>query len=112
LINQHAAYVPVMAGGSLGFNVGEALTLGGDVIADFTSYDRTTVTVGGGVEYLHDATIPLRLGYMFDSARDFHYASAGVGSNDQKMGVEIGLQQGVSGTNDTRLIAAIRYFVH
>lgn len=112
LINQHAAYAPVMAGGSLGFNVGEALTLGGDVIADFTTFNRTTVTVGGGVEYLHDATIPLRLGYMFDGARGFHYASAGVGYNDQKMGVEIGMQQGVSGTNDTRLIAAIRYFVH
>lgn len=112
LINQHAAYAPVMAGGSLGFNVGEALTLGGDVIADFTTFGRAAVTVGGGIEYLHDATIPLRLGYMFDGGRDLHYVSAGVGYNDQKMGVELGLQQGVSGTNDTRLVAAIRYFVH
>jgi len=112
LINQHAAYAPVMAGGSLGFNVGEALTLGGDVIADFTTFGRATITAGGGIEYLHDAKIPLRLGYMFDGGRDLHYVSAGLGYNDQKMGVELGMQQGVSGTNDTRLIAALRYFVH
>ncbi len=112
LINRHSAYVPVMAGGSLGFNVGESLTLGGDVIADFTTFNRTTFLVGGGLEYLHDATIPLRLGYMFDSGRQLHYASAGVGYNDQKMGVELGFQQGVAGTNDTRVLACLRYFVH
>lgn len=112
LINRHSAYAPVMAGGSVGFNVGESLTLGGDVIADLTTFDRTTFLVGGGMEYLHDATIPLRAGYMFDSGRELHYVSAGVGYNDQKMGIEVGFQQGVSGTNDTRVLASLRYFVH
>lgn len=112
LINRHSAYAPVMAGGSIGINAGDSLTLGGDVIADFTTYTTTTVMAGGGIEYLHDATIPLRLGYLFDSGRQFHYVGGGVGYNDQKMGIEIGLQQGVSGTNDTRVMACLRYFVH
>lgn len=112
LINRHSAYAPVMAGGSIGINAGESLTLGGDVIADFTSFNRTTFLAGGGIEYLHDATIPLRVGYLFDSGRQLHYVSAGVGYNDQKMGIELGVQQGVSGTNDTRALVALRYFVH
>jgi hypothetical protein len=29
LINRHSAYAPVMAGGSLGFNLGDSVTLGG-----------------------------------------------------------------------------------
>lgn len=112
LINRRSAYVPVMAGASIGINAGESLTLGGDVIADFTTFNRTTFLAGGGVEYLHDATIPLRVGYLFDSGRQFHYVSAGVGYNDQKMGIEFGVQQGVAGTNDTRALVALRYFVH
>lgn len=113
LINRHSAYAPVMAGGSVGFNLGESFTLGGDFLVDFTTFqDRRTFIAGGGMEYLHDSTIPMRLGYMFDSGRDLHYVSAGVGYNDQKMGFEVGLQQGVAGTNDTRVLASLRYFVH
>lgn len=112
LINRRSAYAPVMAGGSVAFNVGDSLTLGGDVIADLTTFDRATFLVGGGFEYVHETTIPLRLGYMFDSGRDTHVIGAGLGYNDQKMGIELGLQQGVSGTNDTRVMVGLRYFVH
>lgn len=112
LIRHDSAYVPLMAGGSISFNVGESLTLGADVLADFNTFANTTVQAGGGLEYLHENRIPLRLGYLFDSGRGYHYVGAGVGYNDDKMGVEFGLQQGVSGTNDTRAIVALRYFVH
>ena len=111
LVNRHSLYVPVMGGGSIAVNVGDSLTIGGDFLADFTTFSRTTFIGGGGLEYVHNTTIPLRLGYLFDSGRNTHYLGAGIGYNEQKMGVEVGLQQGVSGTNDTRVVASLRYFV-
>ena len=68
--------------------------------------------LGGGAEYLVAGSIPLRAGYSADSARDFHFISAGVGYTDQRIGLDLGFKQQVSGGHDTRVMGAVRYYVN
>lgn len=111
-IDLDSPYAPVTVGGSASFQLMDSFTAGGDVLFDLTSYDSTKMQVGGGVEYLANGAIPLRVGYFYDAGLDVHAISGGLGYISQSVGIEFSIRQQLSGENDTYLISSLRYFVY
>ncbi len=105
-------YVPVMVGGSFSFNIDKYATLGLDGLADVTSFEGVQFLIGAGGEYFVSGIVPLRLGYRFDTGRETHDVTGGVGYTDRHFGVDLSLRQRVSGGDETRLMAALRFYVY
>lgn len=106
------AEAPVTLAGGLAFAVAESFSLGGDVLVDLSSFDDPALTLGAGLELLLGNSVPLRAGYRGDLARETHAVTAGLGYIDTQVGFDIGLRQNVAGDNETRVMAAVRYFVN
>jgi opacity protein-like surface antigen len=73
IVDTKSPLAPLMVGGSAGFALGSGVTLGGDVLVDLNTHDaykKVKLQVGGGVEYLAQGTVPVRLGYMYDQGRN------------------------------------------
>lgn len=104
-------YVPVMLTSGVAVAVGSELSLGVDLLTDLSTFENAAFTFGGGLEYLAGNAVPLRAGYDFDITRKIHEIGLGLGYTDRQLGLDIGLKQGVSGGSDTRIMAAIRYYV-
>jgi hypothetical protein len=111
LLDLESAWAPRVAGGSASLTVGEALTIGGDCLVDFTTYGRASWTAGGGAEYLSGARIPMRLGYRYDDGTGQHDLTFGAGYVDDKVSLDFSLRQGVVGGDATAVMASVRYFV-
>jgi hypothetical protein len=111
-IDRDSPYVPVMITGALAIAAAEALSLGVDVLTDVSSFDNPQVTVGGGIEYLGGKSVPIRAGYSFDIARELHALGVGIGYTDQRIGLDLGVQQQLNQSNETRILGAVRYYVH
>jgi hypothetical protein len=111
-INLNSAYVPVVFGGSAAFAIAEIATIGADLLVDTTSFGSADITVGGGAEFLLGGAVPLRAGYFYDSKRAQNTISFGIGYTDRSVGFDLALRQQLGGFGDTRLMAAIRYYVH
>jgi hypothetical protein len=111
VVNRHSAYVPVMAGGSVAFNIGRSFIVGVDSLADLSTFKRAQLLIGGGGEYLSGPGVPLRLGYRYDNGRRIHLVAGGIGYTSQSFGLDLSLQQEVSGGHDTRITAAVRIYV-
>jgi hypothetical protein len=106
------AEVPVTIASGLAFSVAENFSLGADLLVDLSTFDDPALIVGGGLEFLVGNSVPLRGGYRGDLARETHGITAGVGYIDAQIGFDIGLRQNVAGDKETRVMAAMRYFVN
>lgn len=111
-VDLQEAEVPITLTGSIALAVGDAISLGGDVLVDVSTFDDPAIIAGGGLEFLAGGVVPLRVGYRGDMAREVHAITAGLGYNDAAVGFDIGLRQEVAGSTDTRVFAAMRYYVH
>lgn len=111
LVDIESPYAPRMAGGSASYTAGEVLTIGGDCLVDFSTYERPAAIAGGGIEYLASGRVPLRLGYRYEHGVRTHALSGGIGWIDDKVGLEFGIRQGIVGSSDTTMMATVRYFV-
>ncbi|WP_426749442.1 hypothetical protein [Myxococcus sp. Y35] len=70
LTRYYSAHLGVMTG---------LLTLAGDVRADFTTNDTTTLTYHGGLEYILGQVFPVRAGYSYDGFTRTSQISTGLG---------------------------------
>jgi len=111
-IDRDTPYVPVMITGGIAIAAASQLSLGVDVLTDVSSFDDPQVTVGGGIEYLGGNSVPIRAGYFFDIARELHALGVGIGYTDQRVGLDLGVQQQLNQGNETRIQAAVRYYLH
>ena len=115
-IDRSSPYVPTTLTGGIAIAVGDAVSAGGDVVADMTSFEKPGITLGLGGEYLGGNTIPVRAGYSIDLARKIHALGAGIGYTDQQVGLDIGLKQELErpgpGKPETRIMGAVRYYVN
>ncbi|MDC0713999.1 hypothetical protein POL68_36375 [Stigmatella sp. ncwal1] len=69
----------------LGFFTG-LFTLGADVRADFETEEKNIFTYSGGAEYLLGQSIPVRLGYSYDTFRRTSQLGVGLGFMTQEGG--------------------------
>jgi hypothetical protein len=111
-INRHSAYAPVYFGGGGAVALGDIASIGVDLLADVTSFNKTDFTIGGGAEVFAGNTVPLRAGYSYDTQRSQHTLTFGLGYTDSSVGVDISLRQQIGGGGDTRLMGAFRIYVH
>jgi len=111
VIDRNSQYVPVTIGGSSSVVLGDFLSVGVDCLVDISTYDTAQYTLGGGLEYVSGGKLPLRVGYVFDSGRETHAVTGGIGYAVHKFSADIALQQQVAGRSDTRLLASVRYHV-
>ncbi|MCA9601246.1 MAG: hypothetical protein KC417_04450, partial [Myxococcales bacterium] len=111
LVDVGSSLVPRLVGGSIAYSTDMGLSFGADALTDTTTFDKAKVLTGGGVEYLAAGQIPIRAGYRFDSGRETHAITAGIGFVNESMGLDFALQQLVKGGNNSELLFSFRYFV-
>jgi opacity protein-like surface antigen len=110
LSNPGTGFQPTSFGG--GLSVGsDDFFIEGDLLADFSTWQQTTVRGMGGAEYLAADHFPLRLGYRYDNGDSTHAVSGGVGYIDPTFAVDVGLRRTVSGYDATTLVFTVQYFV-
>ncbi len=101
-------FLPSRLGGGIGYGT-QDFTLEADLVADFTTWDRTTTLAMGGFEFLAANAYPIRLGYRFDEGADTHWLSGGLGYIDQQVSAEISARRGVSGEKATEVVIGFKY---
>jgi hypothetical protein len=112
LIDYDSAYAPLMVGGGAGVGIGSVAVVGADVLVDLSSFRTAGVIAGGGIELLAGQAVPIRAGYSYDTKREQHAFSVGLGYTDAAVGLDISLRQDMGGAGDTRLMGAFRFFMH
>jgi opacity protein-like surface antigen len=111
-INLESAYAPVLVGGGGSFALGEIALIGADLITDLTSWNKPDFTIGGGAEVFAARSVPIRAGYSYETKRDQHTLSFGLGYTDNSVGFDVSLRQQVGGGGDTRILGSFRFYVH
>jgi hypothetical protein len=117
LIPLASPLTPMQVGGGVSYTIDGRITLAVDALADLSTWTnpdgsmRPEALVGGAFEYF-TGEVPLRAGYLYDSGRNAHFVTAGLGWMNQQLGGEIGVRQEVTGDYQTWLLATFRYFVH
>lgn len=117
LIPLPSPLTPMQVGGSASYTIDNRFTLAFDGLADLGTWTNEDGTIrpeamlGGGAEYF-TGEVPIRAGYIYDTGRDAHFVTAGVGWMNQQLGVDIACRQQVNGDYQTWLLASFRYFVH
>jgi hypothetical protein len=117
LIDVGSPLAPLQVGGSASYTIDSTFTLAFDGLADLSTFEnedgslRPEALLGGAAEYF-TGEVPIRAGYIYDTGRNIHYFTAGVGWMNQDLGVDIAYRQQVTGDMHTWLLASFRYFVH
>lgn len=117
-IPQDSALVPVQLGTALGLGLGDSFTVGADFLIDTSTFEKPQFLTGAGLEFLAGGAVPLRIGYRFDTGRKSHAVTGGIGYTSQYVGLDLSLRQQVASgdsrdeTLDTRVMGAMRYYVH
>ncbi|HEX4352394.1 MAG TPA: hypothetical protein VHZ95_05755, partial [Polyangiales bacterium] len=111
-INRDSSYAPIVIGGGAAFALADVAVIGADLLVDLTSFNKTDFMVGGGIEVFAGATVPLRVGYSYDTQRRQNTIGFGLGYTDASVGFDLSLRQDLGGLGDTRLMAAFRFYIH
>jgi hypothetical protein len=111
-IDMDSPYAPVLIGGGVSFGMKDVFVVGGDLLADLSTFESATIVTGFGAEVIALGVMPLRLGYEYDTGRLQHHLTAGVGYSDEELGLDLSLDQGVNGPYATRIMFSMSYKVH
>lgn len=103
-------YRPLGASGGIGLGT-RTFNLEGDIAADFTTYDKTTLRYMGGAELLAADSFALRGGYRFDQGDKSHSASVGFGYVDPAFSFELSLRRTLSPYTSTMIFLGVTYFL-
>jgi hypothetical protein len=112
VIDRNSEYVPVTLGGSTSLVLGGAFNVGADCLVDISTFEEAKYLMGGGLEYVSGGTLPLRIGYQFDSGRETHAITGGVGYTGDKFSADLALRQQVAGGSATRVMAGVRFHIY
>jgi hypothetical protein len=92
-----------MVGAGVGYAPTD-LTFEIDGVADFTTWGETSYRAMAGAELLFAGSVPLRIGYRFDTGADSHAVSAGVGYAQKTFAANASLRRVVSGDAATAVV--------
>ncbi len=99
---------PVSVGGGAGAAFGD-FSLEGDLVADFVTWDETTLRAMAGFEMLFADHVSARLGYRFDEGAVSHALSGGVGYIDRTFDVDVAVRRTVAGDAATTIVLGFTY---
>jgi len=89
-------FQPLTVGGAAGVAVGD-FSFEGDLVADFDTWEETTLRAMGGVEALFADHLSARLGYRFDEGPSSHALAGGVGYIDRQFDVDVAVRRVLNG---------------
>lgn len=123
LIDHGTSLVPRLVGGSASYTIERMVTIAFDGLADLSTFcqdgpcatapgDLRPEAVFGGAVEVFVSGVPIRAGYSFDTGRDIHYVTAGLGYVTSDWGLDFSWRQQIVGDDDTWLLLGFRYFVH
>lgn len=101
-----SGFQPLSAGGGVGYATND-FGLEGDVVFDFTTWDKTTTRAQGGVEFLVEDAIPIRAGYRYDDGAESHAISFGIGYVDRSFSADAAVRRVVSGDQATAIVLGL-----
>lgn len=111
LIKTYSALAPQMAGGSVALAPIEAFSIGGDILVDFTTFQKNELIAGAGISYVAGEMVPLRFGYRRDNGRNLNQITAGLGFAKGKIAFEGALRQDIGARKETYLLFMFRFVV-
>ncbi|APS00580.1 hypothetical protein [Pajaroellobacter abortibovis] len=86
---------PLIMTAGVGGVIGNLILEGGGAL-DFTTWDSTKAQLGAGGQLTVGQVFPLRLGYQYHVAQEFHAVSGGVGYRGPSLGLDISVQQTIA----------------
>lgn len=108
LSNPGHGYMPLTAGGGIGFGRKQfAIEL--DVVADFETWGETTVRAMSGLEVLLGTNVALRGGYRYDQGAESHAVSLGAAYIDRSFMLDLGARRTVAGDTATAVVIGFTY---
>jgi len=101
-------FFPTSVGGGVGYGV-KQFAVEGDVVADFTTWDKTRVRAMGGLEVLLADHYSLRGGYRYDEGPKSHAFSAGAAYIDNMFQLDVAVRHSVVGGSSTTVVLGFTY---
>jgi hypothetical protein len=108
LNNPDHGFQPTSVGGGIGVVVSD-FSVEADLVADFTTWDRTTVRPMLGLEGLFADHAAARLGYRYDQGAGSHALSIGGGYIDRAFDIDVGVRRIVAGDVATTVTFGFTY---
>jgi len=108
LNNPDHGYQPTSVGGGLGVAFGD-FSGEADLVADFTTYEKTTLRPMVGLEGLFADHVEARLGYRYDDGAKSHALAAGVGYIERNFDVDVSFRRTVVGDTASAVIFGFTY---
>ncbi len=108
LNNPGHGFQPTSVGGGIGVGTSD-VTVEGDVVSDFTTWDSSKVRAMGGLEILLADHYPIRAGYRYDDGAQSHAISGGAGYIDRAFSAELAIRRIVSGDKATAIFFGFTY---
>jgi len=102
--------LPLTFGGGVGYGTNE-FTVEGDLVADFTTYDDTTVRGMGGAELLVAGQYPIRIGYRYDDGLQSHSLSGGFGYASKEFSFDASVRRVFGDDSATAFFFCLKYHV-
>ncbi len=117
LIDVGSSLAPMQVGGSASYTIDGTFTLAIDALADLGTWTepngdiRPEARLGAAAE-LFTGEVPIRVGWAFDTGRDAHFVTGGVGWMNEQVAIDVAVRQQVTGAElNTWLLASVRYTV-
>ncbi|MBK7585190.1 MAG: hypothetical protein IPI67_34005 [Myxococcales bacterium] len=108
LNNPGHGFQPTSMGGGVGIGTKD-LTLEGDIVSDFTTWDTTKVRTMAGLEILLADHYAIRGGYRYDDGERSHAVSVGAGYVDRAFSAEAAVRRIVSDPGATAIFFGFTY---
>lgn len=108
LNNPDHGFQPTTVGGGAGLTFGD---FGGevDLVADFTTWNETTLRPAVGLEGLFADHVAARAGYKYDAGADNHTLAFGAGWVDKAFDVDASVHRSVTGPGVTAIVFGFSY---
>lgn len=101
-------FLPLLFGGGAGFG-NDDFSLELDAVADFTTYEATTMRIMGGGEVLLGDSFPIRAGYGYDEGPDMQMISGGLGFVAREFSLDAAVRGAVQGPNSVTFVIGFKY---
>ncbi len=110
-IDRGTPLAPVQFGGGVAVQLHQRFQIAVDGIADLSSFDQTTGLFGGGTRLLFGENVPMWAGYIYDTGRDLHTLTFGLGFVERTLSADVALRQDLGSDRESLLLFSFRYHV-
>jgi hypothetical protein len=108
LNNPDHGFQPTSVGGGLGLTFGD-FSGEADLVADFTTWDKTSLRPMVGFEGLFADRVAARLGYRYDQGAESHAVSAGAAYIERAFSIDLAVRRVVAGDAATTVVFGFSY---